>query len=185
MDQEAYDILVRKQQKIKKVPGKRLTAGMSQFVPKVDAPTDPLPPPWHHIPQLTTASNLTELKKQRDQYGQHAADMVAEQHNMHAEHVSGALPLGHGKYLLEFPGVIDTLHYAHKMRGNQATAAEHYGKTKIMKVYGKYMGYQPIGSPSPSKTQAKKKDNVELVQLLVDEMGLDPDDLLTELAATV
>lgn len=185
MDQEAFDILVRKRQKMKKIPGKRLTEEMTQFVPKINPPSDPSPPPWHHIPDLEYAKNLVELKKQRDDFLNHSLDMHKAHHDMHKEHGAGTLPLGQGKYLLEFPKKVHELQSLHHMRANQVTAVESYPKSKILKLYGLSRYYQADPSSSPSKTVAgKTKSHVDLVQMLVDDFGVDPDDLLTQLAAT-
>ena len=184
MDQEAFDILVRKRQKLKKIPGKRWTEEMSQFVPRVNTPSDPLPP-WHHIPEPEYAKNLVELKKQRDDFLNHSLDMHKAHHDMHKAHGAGTLPLGHGKYLLEIPKKIQELQSLHHMRTNQVTAVESYPKSKILKLYGISRNYQTDPSSSPSKAVAKKtKSQVDLVQMLVDDFGVNPDDLLTELAAT-
>lgn len=185
MDQEAFDILVvRKRQKMKKIPGKRLTEEMTQFVPKINSPSEQQPP-WHHISDLEYAKNLVELKKQRDDFLNHSLDMHKAHHDMHKEHGAGTLPLGHGKYLLEFPKKVHELQSLHKMRANQVTAVESYPKSKILKLYGLSRYYHTDPSASPSKEVAgKTKSEVDLVQMLVDDFGLDPDDLLTQLAAT-
>ena len=105
----------------------------------------------------------------------------------HTRHARGELSLGEGKYLLEFPRVIDDLGEMHKTRRFQY-AATGYPKRQLVTTYMilRHRASDKIQNATPTARQAEVilgKKKHDFVQMITDELEVDPEDMLIELAA--
>ena len=95
---------------------------------------------------------------------------------------------GHGKYLLKFPEILNTLSEIVEMRDNQIFAIENFKQSKfvnLFKIQRKLVQTNIINtseSEIPSINEAKKMNKTQLSQLLTDDLGVDHDKLDTELS---
>ena len=189
MDSEAYDIMIRKKQRLRKVPvNRRVSEVMPNLSVKLPSPTQPDPPPWAHIPELTYANSIHELIHQRDEYLKHHVDMSQKHHDFHALHAKGELPLGAGKHLLDFPRKVNEVGEIVRTRRFQVSAAG-YPKAKLFQAYGTLRAHtsKAIQDSTPTSRQAHKrlkKEKHDVVQMIVDDLEVDPEDMLNEIAAT-
>ena len=189
MDSEAYDIMIRKKQRLQKVPvNRRISEVMPTLSVKLSSPTQPNPPPWAHIPELTYANSIHELITQRDEYLKHHVDMSQKHHDFHALHAKGELPLGAGKHLLDFPRKVNEIGEYMRTRQFQVCAAS-YSKAKLFQAYGTLRGYKSkeIQDSTPTARHAPKKmkkEKHDVVQMIVDDLEVDAEDMLNEIATT-
>ena len=189
MDGEAYDIMVRKKQRLQKIPvNRRISEAMPTLSVRLPSPTQHDPAPWAHIPELTYANSLQDLAKQRDEYLKHHLDMGLKHHDFHARHAKGELSLGEGKHLLDFPRKVNEIGEYVRMRQFQVSAAG-YSKAKLFRTYGNLRDHtsKAIQDSTPTAKQANKKmkkEKHDVVQMIVDDLEVDPEDMLNEIAAT-
>ena len=189
MDSDAYDIMIRKKQRLQKIPvNRRISEAMPTLSVKLPSPTQPNPPPWAHIPELTYANSIHELITQRDEYLKHHADMSKKHHDFHARHANGDLSLGEGRHLLDFPLIVNEIGEIVRTRQSQVSAAG-YNKAKLFQIYGKLRDRtsKEIQDSTPTARQAHKKmkkEKHDVVQMIVDDLEVDPEDMLNEIATT-
>ena len=182
MDSEAYDIMIRKKQRLQKIPvNRRISEAMPTLSVKLPSPTQPDPPPWAHIPEITYANSMQELVNQRDEYLKHHLDMGLKHHDFHARHAKGELSLGEGKHLLDFPRKVNEIGEYVRMRQFQVSAAG-YSKAKLFRTYGNLRGHKSkeIQDSTPTARQAHKilkKEKHDVVQMIVDDLEVDPEDM--------
>ena len=184
--QEAIDNLVKKRRKKPRLLKPVFEEYSSSFLPyNVDPVTYTSPAPWYDINFTPSKVNeKIELIKQRDDYMQNLIDLQTD----YIAYQNNNLEDGHGKYLLKFPEILNTLSEIVEMRDNQIFAIENFKQSKfvnLFKIQRKLVQTNIINtseSEIPSINEAKKMNKTQLSQLLTDDLGVDHDKLDTELS---
>lgn len=131
------------------------------------------------------------LKTQRDDYMKHLNDMQTEYATYQLREQNNQLEPGHGKYLLLFPEVLDSLAEVVDMRSNQIAAAQNFSHTKFVNLYMLQrrmlqldMLQAPHSDPAslPNRDEVRKMSRFVIVQHLTDDLGIDHNTLDTELS---
>ena len=89
---------------------------------------------------------------------------------------------------LDFPRKVNEIGEYVRMRQFQVSAAG-YSKAKLFRAYGTLRAHtgKAIQDSTPTARQANKKmkkEKHDVVQMIVDDLEVDPEDMLNEIAAT-